>query len=95
MEDCFVAAQKGKLVLQPEHVDILLRGVDVLVQIAQIGEAEVEAWQSEHAVAIDALGGRIDRGSGGKGDRARGASSIGGSHVWPGASVFSAVPECP
>ena len=29
MEDCFVAAQKGKLVLQPEHVDILLRGVDL------------------------------------------------------------------
>ena len=26
MEDCFVAAQKGKLVLQPAHVDILLKG---------------------------------------------------------------------
>ena len=55
MEDCFVAAQKGKLVLQPEHVDILLRGVDLLVQVAQVGEPEVEAWQSEHAAAIDAL----------------------------------------
>jgi two-component system, chemotaxis family, sensor histidine kinase and response regulator WspE len=53
MEDCFVAAQKGKLVLQPEHVDILLRGVDFLVQIAHIGELEVETWHSEHAVAID------------------------------------------
>ena len=30
MEDCFVAAQKGKIVLQPEHVDILLQGVDLL-----------------------------------------------------------------
>ena len=55
MEDCFVAAQKGKLVLQPEHVDILLQGVDLLAQIAQVGEPEVEAWQSEHAGAIDAL----------------------------------------
>jgi two-component system, chemotaxis family, sensor histidine kinase and response regulator WspE len=55
MEDCFVAAQKGKVVLQPEHVDVLLRGVDVLVRIAQIGEAEVEAWQSEHTVTIDTL----------------------------------------
>jgi two-component system, chemotaxis family, sensor histidine kinase and response regulator WspE len=55
MEDCFVAAQKGKVVLQPEHIDILLRGVDVLVRIAQIGETEVEAWQSEHAVTIDTL----------------------------------------
>src|SRR5580693_2693328 len=55
MEDCFVAAQKGKVVLQPEHIDILLRGVDVLVRIAQIGETEVEVWQSEHAVTIDTL----------------------------------------
>ena len=51
MEDCFVAAQKGKLVLEPEHVDILLQGVDLLVQIAQIDEPEIEAWQSEHATA--------------------------------------------
>ena len=55
MEDCFVAVQKGKLILQPEHVDILLRGVDVLIRIAQIGEAEIEAWQREHAVTIDTL----------------------------------------
>ena len=41
MEDGFVAAQKGKLVLRPEHVDILLRGVDLLVQIAQLAEAEL------------------------------------------------------
>ena len=55
MEDCFVAAQKGKVVLQPEHVDILLKGVDLLIQIAQVAESEIEAWQAEHAVAIDAL----------------------------------------
>jgi two-component system, chemotaxis family, sensor histidine kinase and response regulator WspE len=55
MEDCFVQAQKGKLVLRPEHVDILLRGVDVLAQVAQLGEAEVAAWQSERADEIDAL----------------------------------------
>ncbi len=55
MEDCFVEAQKGKLVLRPEHVDILLRGVDLLTQVAQLGEPEVEAWQTEHADEIDAL----------------------------------------
>ena len=32
MEDCLVAAKKGKLVLEPVHVDILLQGVDLLVQ---------------------------------------------------------------
>jgi two-component system sensor histidine kinase and response regulator WspE len=34
MEDCFVAAQKGKLALAPEDVDILLRGVDLLARIS-------------------------------------------------------------
>ncbi len=55
MEDCFVQAQKGKLVLRPEHVDVLLRGVDLLAQVAQLSEAEVEAWQHERANEIDAL----------------------------------------
>jgi two-component system, chemotaxis family, sensor histidine kinase and response regulator WspE len=55
MEDGFVAAQKGQLVLRPEHVDILLRGVDFLVQIAQVDESELPAWQAEHADEVDAL----------------------------------------
>ena len=57
MEDCFVQTQKGNLVLRPEHVDVLLRGVDLLVQVAQLGEAEVAAWQSERADEIDAARG--------------------------------------
>ena len=55
MEDAFVAAQKGQVVLRPEHVDILLRGVNFLVQIAQLGEAELPAWQSDHAAEVNAL----------------------------------------
>ncbi len=55
MEDCFVAAQKGKLVLRPEHVDILLRGVNLLVQVSQLAEADLESWQADHAGEIDAL----------------------------------------
>ncbi len=55
LEDCFVAAQKGKLVLEAEHVDVLLQGVDMLIQVAQVGEPELEAWQSGHAAEIDAL----------------------------------------
>ena len=53
MEDCLVAAQKGKVVLEPLHVDILLQGVDLLVQIARLDDAAIEAWQSEQAAAID------------------------------------------
>src|SRR5262249_14531714 len=52
MEDAFVAAQKGQLVLGPEHVDILLRGVDFLVQIAEVGEEELPAWQAGHATEV-------------------------------------------
>ena len=55
MEDCFVLAQKGTLVLRPEHVDILLRGVDMLAHVAELGEAEVQVWQTENAAEIDAL----------------------------------------
>ncbi len=55
MEDCFVAAQRGKIVLQPEHVDILLQGVDLLTKIAGLGEPELAAWQSGHEAEIDAL----------------------------------------
>ena len=39
MEDCFVAAQQGKLRLRQAEIDILLHGVDLLGQIAKRGEA--------------------------------------------------------
>ncbi|MHB1561194.1 MAG: Hpt domain-containing protein, partial [Isosphaeraceae bacterium] len=55
MEDGFVAAQKGQLVLRPGHVDVLLRGVDFLVQVAQVDEADLPAWQADHAAEVDAL----------------------------------------
>jgi two-component system sensor histidine kinase and response regulator WspE len=55
MEDCFVAVQKGNLALQPAHVDVLLKGVDLLVQIAQLDEKDVDAWQTAHAAVVDRL----------------------------------------
>ncbi len=41
MEDCFVAAQKGDLVLQSHQIDLLLEGVDLLIAISK-GETEIE-----------------------------------------------------
>jgi len=35
MEDCFVMAQKGELVLQAVHIDVLLKGVDQLIAISR------------------------------------------------------------
>lgn len=34
MEDCFVLAQKGELILQPAHIDLLLKGVDQLIAVS-------------------------------------------------------------
>ena len=36
-------------------IDILLKGVDLLVRIAHIDEPDIAAWQSAHAAEIDAL----------------------------------------
>ena len=55
MEDVFVEAQKGKLVLTPAAVDVLLRGVDFLVHVAEVAEEELPAWQESHAGEVHAL----------------------------------------
>jgi two-component system sensor histidine kinase and response regulator WspE len=44
MEECFVAAQHGQIRLNHEHIDALLKGVDLLAEIAsEDGMAESEA----------------------------------------------------
>ncbi len=55
MEDAFVEAQKGQLVLTPAAVDVLLRGVDFLVNVAEVAEDELPAWQESHAEEVHAL----------------------------------------
>ena len=42
LEEAFVAAQEGSLVLLPVHVDVLLRGVDLLHRIAQTPDGKIE-----------------------------------------------------
>ncbi|MCD5993765.1 hybrid sensor histidine kinase/response regulator [Pseudomonas sp. CDFA 602] len=37
MEDCLVSAQEGRLLLQPDHIDALLSGTDLLMRIATPG----------------------------------------------------------
>jgi two-component system sensor histidine kinase and response regulator WspE len=44
MEDGFVAAQNGKLTLRPDHVDVLLRGVDMLNRIANASNDPAIDW---------------------------------------------------
>jgi len=49
MEDCFVAAQRGQARLDQTRIDLLLRGLDLLVQVANTPEAEAERWQEASA----------------------------------------------
>lgn len=53
MEDGLVAAQHGKLIIGASHVDLLLRGVDMLSRIATA--TDIDAWAAEHAADVDAL----------------------------------------
>jgi two-component system, chemotaxis family, sensor histidine kinase and response regulator WspE len=55
LEDCFVAAQRGGIRIEPHHVDTLLRGVDMLLQISQVADAEAAAWLAKHGKEVDAL----------------------------------------
>ncbi|NMX70036.1 hybrid sensor histidine kinase/response regulator [Pseudomonas sp. WS 5111] len=48
MEDCLVSAQESRLYLQPEHIDALLQGTDLLMRIAtpgnSVGPADIQAY---------------------------------------------------
>ena len=52
LEEVFVAAQGGSLVLLPVHVDVLLRGVDLLHQIAQTPDGKIETENSGRADGV-------------------------------------------
>ncbi len=53
MEDCFVAAQTGRLVLTQRHVDLLLRGVDWLAGVAKHDEVSILRWQADQGADCD------------------------------------------
>jgi chemotaxis protein histidine kinase CheA len=44
MEDCFVAAQKGKLTLTPDDFDVILRSVDLMVKISAATKDPQTDW---------------------------------------------------
>nr|WP_315261295.1 hybrid sensor histidine kinase/response regulator [uncultured Duganella sp.] len=52
MEDAFIAAQNGKLALTPNRVDVLLAGVDLILQLSRLQDAEVEAWLAANGEQI-------------------------------------------
>lgn len=52
MEDCFVAAQKGTVVLHASAIDVLLQSVDLFSRIAQTPEGNIAIWETENAAQI-------------------------------------------
>ncbi len=55
MEDCFVAAQSGTIYIDPDKIDVLLGGVDFLINVGNVAEADIQDWLVEHADDIDTL----------------------------------------
>ena len=54
MEDFFVAVQEGRSRLSSEHVDTLLKGVDLLRAIAEAAD-DIASWQAAHQEEATAL----------------------------------------
>jgi two-component system sensor histidine kinase and response regulator WspE len=55
MEDALVAAQKGQVRIGSADVDLLLRGTDVLGELAQVNEAATADWTARHETEIARL----------------------------------------
>jgi len=52
MEDAFIAAQHGKLALSPNRVDVLLAGVDLILQLSRLQDSGVDAWLAANSALI-------------------------------------------
>ncbi len=54
LEDCFVAAQEGRITVAQVQIDRMLPGVDLLMRIAQTQEADVAQWDGPLKGEVDA-----------------------------------------
>ncbi|HEY9725462.1 MAG TPA: hybrid sensor histidine kinase/response regulator [Chroococcales cyanobacterium] len=55
MEDCFVAAQQGRITLTSDPIDRLLQGVDLLVHIAQVPKTDSEHWLTQQRAEFETI----------------------------------------
>ncbi|HEY9600775.1 MAG TPA: hybrid sensor histidine kinase/response regulator [Allocoleopsis sp.] len=55
MEDCFVAAQQGRISFTSDQIDRLLQGVDLLVHIAQVPETDAEHWLTQQRAEFETI----------------------------------------
>lgn len=59
IEDCFVAAQKQTVTLQPSHIDALLAAADLVGQLAHLPAEELPLWIEAHDMEIEDAAKRI------------------------------------
>lgn len=59
MEDGFVAAQEGRITFSADHIDVLLKAVDMLTRIAALN-GPGDAWLAEHQAEYDGLLAALD-----------------------------------
>lgn len=84
MEDTLVAAQKSKIKLTPNEIDLLLKGVDLLNTIANSSESDFDKWLPNNNSDVQTLIGQLHDVASGKpapskssaGSRAPGATAI-------------------
>ncbi len=44
LEDCFAAVQKNMLDLSPEHIDILLKSIDIIAEVKKVPQPQLKLW---------------------------------------------------
>lgn len=59
MEDCFVAAQNQIISLDADQIDVLLRGVDILQSLSQIGNSDLADTLAQNGSEIESIRGAI------------------------------------
>jgi two-component system sensor histidine kinase and response regulator WspE len=60
MEDCFVAAQNGRVTLSKPQIDLLLRGVDLITKVANASDADLIAFAEQDPPEVDAFVGELE-----------------------------------
>ena len=55
MEDAFIAAQNKLLALSPARIDVLLAGVDLILQMSTLPEPAIDGWLGQNKQRVDAL----------------------------------------
>ncbi len=93
MEDCFVAAQQGRLLLQQNAIDLLLRGLDWLNRIAQTPEAAPGQPPAEDAVELAAYLSALRQEIEGGGTSAAPAADARGAVEAPATAATASGPE--